>query len=434
MKKNIMLLAVNFPPYDGGRIGASIRVYTMAEFLAKNGYYVHVVIPKRLSKNREEPDFHRNIKIHKYFSPFNYFDHAAKLSIFLWIIRKILSAAKNISGIFFVSSVDLYLPFIVLFCRKIIKKYSITTVISSSPPLYVMQAASILKQQSKEPLIWIADIRDISSIHPTIRAKKKKYHKLQEKTEVELIAGSDYSLLVSIGMLNAVNQLLLKYSYENKNNSLIVENGFNEVTEITPQEEIIKFIENARNENKIVLFYAGTGSINTRGKKGKALNHFLDILTDDPYLSRKYSLIIQGVVKNVNEYFNNIETALDVLVLPPVDNMQIRANLKIADVGLNINDDIDYSPIIIAGKVCDYCISELAIIVIFPENADSLKDFAQKHDYKPYFADVFDRESIKKVFKDIADNPAELQKRRFTKKEMEPHSRDKQYKKILKIL
>ena len=34
MNKTIMLLAGNFPPYDGGRIGASIRVYTMADFLA----------------------------------------------------------------------------------------------------------------------------------------------------------------------------------------------------------------------------------------------------------------------------------------------------------------------------------------------------------------------------------------------------------------
>ena len=34
----------------------------------------------------------------------------------------------------------------------------------------------------------------------------------------------------------------------------------------------------------------------------------------------------------------------------------------------------------------------------------------------------------------IADNPEELQKRRCTKKEMELHSRDNQYKKILEIL
>ena len=78
--------------------------------------------------------------------------------------------------------------------------------------------------------------------------------------------------------------------------------------------------------------------------------------------------------------------------------------------------------------------SELAIIIIFPEDAYSLKDFSKKHDNKPYFADVFDKESIRTTFVDIADNPGELEKRRFTKKEMELHSRENQYKKILEII
>ena len=118
MNKSIMLLASNFPPYDGGRIGASIRVHTMAEFLAKKGFNVHVVIPKRYAKNREVPFYHSNITIHKYFSPFQYFDHAKQLPAYLWIIRKMISAAKKISAYFFLNSVELYLPFIVSFCKK----------------------------------------------------------------------------------------------------------------------------------------------------------------------------------------------------------------------------------------------------------------------------------------------------------------------------
>ncbi len=50
MNNKIMLLASNFPPYDGGRIGASIRVHTIAEFLADNGFNVHIVIPKGMQK------------------------------------------------------------------------------------------------------------------------------------------------------------------------------------------------------------------------------------------------------------------------------------------------------------------------------------------------------------------------------------------------
>ena len=79
-------------------------------------------------------------------------------------------------------------------------------------------------------------------------------------------------------------------------------------------------------------------------------------MVSDQYLSKRFALIIQGVVNNVNEYFKNNQTELDTLVLGPVDNKQMRANLQLADVGLNVNDDLDYSPIIIAGKICDYCV------------------------------------------------------------------------------
>ncbi len=120
-------------------------------------------------------------------------------------------------------------------------------------------------------------------------------------------------------------------------------------------------------------------------------------MVSDSYLCKRFALIIQGVVKNVNKYLINSQTELDTLVLDPVDNKQMRANLKQADVGLNVNDDLNYSPIIIAGKVCDYCVSELAIIVIFPEDAYSLKDFAKKHCYKPILQMYLIRNQLKKL-------------------------------------
>ncbi len=67
----------------------------------------------------------------------------------------------------------------------------------------------------------------------------------------------------------AVNQLLQKYEYEIKDNYFIVENGFNNVEDTPPQNEIVEFVKNARNNNKVILYYAGTGSVNIQGKKEK---------------------------------------------------------------------------------------------------------------------------------------------------------------------
>ena len=434
MKKKIMLLASNFPPYDGGRIGSSIRVYTMAEFLAKNGYIVHVVIPKRFVKNREEPVFHRNITIHKYFSPFHYYDHSKKLPLFHWVGKCFLSAMKKILQKFFVNIVDLYIPLIVFFCKKIIIKQSISIIISSSPPLYVLSLADLLKKQLKEKIFWISDLRDISFIHPTGKKKSLLLNRNQQKVETKLIGLSDRIFVVSEGMKNILfnNQVDI---YKRK--IMIVENGYSDVEFKEPQREFKNFVEKARLENRIIILYAGTGVLditNSKLGKNKKLNCFVDLLTNDKYLSEKYALILQGVIKNTDDYFLNLQTKLKYLILPPVNNDVMRANMLLSDIGINLNVDKEYAPLIMGGKVYDYCISGLALILVFPENADSLKDFSRKHDNKPYFADVFDKESIKKVFKDIVDNPDELSKRRFTKKEMEPHSRDNQYKKILKIL
>ena len=439
MKKNIMLLAVNFPPYDGGRIGASIRAYTMAEFLAKNGYSVHVVIPKRFAKNREEPDFHKNITIHRYFSPFQYYDHVKKLPLMHWLLKGFFAVNRRILQKIFINPVDIYLPFTFCFCKKIVVKRLITTVISTAPPLSVLTIAEMLKKKYRDQLFWISDMRDISFIHPTGKKKTLIMHKSQKNLELKLLNLSDRILVVSKGMKKVLITSAEKNNHINinENKYLIVENGYSAVGLKEPQIEFKKFVEKAHQANKIVILYAGIGILETFENgfgKNKTLNCFIDILANDPYLSEKYALILQGVIKNTNDYFRNLKTKLCYLILKPVKNEVMRANMPLSDIGINLNVDKEYAPLIMGGKVYDYCVSELALFLIFPDNADSLKDFAKKHNDKPFFANVDDSESIKKVLYDLAENPEELKKRKFTKIEMESHSRENQYKKILKIL
>lgn len=437
MSKNILVLASNFPPYDGGRIGSSIRVYTMADFLARSGYKIHIAIPARYHKDRDSPVLHGNIQVHKYFSLFQYFDHSKNIGIPLLFIRKAISFLKIIIRKVVIDPNRIFSFLIVLYLKRIVKKNRISIAISSSPPLVVSDYALKLKKKFGDDLLWIMDLRDISSLHPSIKARNDKFASKMEKSEAELIEFSDVSFVVSIGMKKHAERILTKYIMQTGKNKIhIIENGFVDIIPVEPQPEIVEFYQKAREEGRIIIVYAGTGVLNTKeiaSSKNKTLNNLVDIMVSDPVLSSKYALIIQGVVKNSENYFNEIETKLMHLKLPPISNEQMRANLKYADIGVNINIDKDYSPLIMGGKIYDYCVSGIALLLVFPKNADSLKDFAEKHTNKPYFADVFNKESIRNILNEIVEYPDKLIGNKFTADEMEPHSRENQYKKILEI-
>jgi len=439
MTKNLMILAVNYPPYDGGRIGSSIRMYSLSQFFANQGYNVYVVIPRRFSKDRESPESHKNVSMIFYGSLFHYYDHAKNLPFRHKLIKRILSMAKRFAGVLFVNAVDLYSFRHTTLCERLIREKEISTIISSSPPLSVMSLAHKLKMHFGDKLLWIADVRDLSHMHPTGKSKKGYYLSRQEKSEADLIAASDAYLLVSLGMKRALETVFIKHGYGTAilNKGLIIENGFMDVALVKPQPEVLEFSLMARKEKRIILLYAGTGSLATRNNPAggnKALDRFMSVLSENLEISKKYALILQGVIKNSTNYFSEVKTLLKYLILTPVSNVQMRANMSLADIGININTDVVYAPLIMGGKVYDYCASELALLLVFPDNAYSLQDFSKIHEEKPYFANVFDPESIKKVLEKIADDPDQLQKRKFSKVEMEIHSREYQFKKILGYL
>ncbi len=439
ISKKIMILTINFPPFDGGRIGSSIRTFTMADFLARKGFSVDVVVPKRYAKDREAPLMNEKIKVFKYFSPFHYYDHVKnKLPLFHLLFKVIISLVKKALKFFFLNPFDFYSYCVAVFCCRHINKHNIGVVISSIPHISIISIVNKMQKILGRNVLWISDVRDLSYLHPALRYKKKENRKWQKKNETNYILKSDICFFVSSGMIDTVRKIFNENNlYFNEEKYILMENGYTLVDKIKPQKEIEDFVKEAKSFNKLVLIYAGTGELleNVDGyRKNKTLNCIVDTLSNDEELNRRFALIIQGEVKNTQEYFSKISGELMVLVLPPVSNEQIRANMKLADIGININVDTEYSPLMIGGKIYDYCVSGLALLLIFPDNAYSLKDFAGKHNNKPYFADIFDNASITKILKKIAENPGEMNNRRFTESEMEPHSREKQYSKMLEIL
>jgi len=66
------------------------------------------------------------------------------------------------------------------------------------------------------------------------------------------------------------------------------------------------------------------------------------------------------------------------------------------------------------GKLYDYANAGLALLLIYPDNPYSLKEFSSKHGDKAYFGNVFDPESVKDVLSQIIMEGDSLSKRKFT--------------------
>ena len=271
-------------------------------------------------------------------------------------------------------------------------------------------------------------------MHPTSRNKKVKGLESQRDFEIAAARSADACAVVSTGMKRAVYQDGLNLSEER---CLIVENGFAETAELPPQREAAEFVDRARSEGRIVLIYAGTGSLaerRNRYKGNKTLNCFVDPLLEDPSLGSKFALIMQGVINNGREFFEGVHGELEYLLLPAADNRQMRANLRLADVGISVDVDRVYSPLIMGGKLYDYISCGLALLLMYPDNAYSLQEFARQNKNKPYFADVFDDDSVKSVLREIAEDPRQFERRKFTAAEAEPYRRDNQYMKFIQLI
>jgi hypothetical protein len=61
-------------------------------------------------------------------------------------------------------------------------------------------------------------------------------------------------------------------------------------------------------------------------------------------------------------------------------------------------------------------------------------EFAEKHQNKPYFANIFDANSVRSVLQDIAENPAQMALRRFNDEEVQPYSRNALYQTFLQLI
>ena len=438
-KENIMILVQNFPPYDGGRVGASIRAYTLADFLARSGYRVQVCIPKRKVKHRETPQLHSNIKVSQFFSLTQYYDHA-QLSFFNLAHKIGYSFVTKLKGL-----IQSRLPLNNIFerykvwnisnyCSRLIQRNDVNILITSFPPLYAGEAGKRIKKRFGNTLFWIADFRDLAWLHPRMKKTNNRENERQKRIELSFVNQADAFSVVTEGQMKAIVDT---GADSRGNKGRIIENGFAERTADKPQEEMARFVEKVRQENRILIMYAGTGRIadpEERLKGSKTLNCLIDPLLQDPELAKRFALVLQGVIQNSDTFFRNVNSELEYLVLPPVSNEQVRAHMRLCDIGISVNVDVGYSQCRMGGKLYDYISAGLALFVLYAEYPYSIKKFSERHKNKPYFADVFDDGSVKSVLREIAGDPRRLEERKFTAAEAEPYRRDNQYMKFVQLI
>jgi len=404
--KSLLFITSDFPPYDEGRVGHSIRAYTLANFFAENGYKVYLLILAKMVADREAPFMHENIQI----------------------INPVFHEQKSAKGDLTVEE----------FCVDFMKYHKVPTLLTSSPPLTSHLMALTIKKELKDSIYWISDFRDFIHIHPLTRSKTQEGFQEQKEYETEVMQLADAVITVSTGMVKIARDLHLELGKDFRESKVeIVENGYIEQEPVAPQKEVVEFINQSKKEGRIVLYYAGTGSVIGLHKFDgvyKDLTFIFDVFQNNPEIAKKYALVIQGKVQVNLDYLKKLKTSLSFRFFDPVPNALMQANLGYADVGLSVNSDEIATPYIMGGKLYDYANAGLALLLIYPDNPYSLKEFSSKHGDKAYFGNVFDPESVKDVLSQIIMEGDLLNKRKFTREEIKPYRRKELYRKFLELI
>jgi FkbM family methyltransferase len=404
--KSMVFITQDYPPFDEGRVGHSIRAYTLTNFFAENGYDVYLIILAKMVADRDAPSMHPKVHI---------------------INSLFLQKQKTKPGLLVED-----------FCIEFMQTYNIPTIVTSSPPLLPHFLAQIVKNKLGNSITWVSDFRDFVHIHPQIRKKDPKEFQKQKEDELKVMQLADIVITISTGMEKIAKNLHTELKAPFKGNKFhLVENGFIEQPPTSVQPEIADFSSKAKAQGKIILYYAGTGSVVGRQNfEGvyKDLTFIFDVFEENPEIAKQFALIVQGKIQVFDEYIDSLNTELDYKFFGPVDNAQIQANMAVADVGLSVNSDEIATPYIMGGKLYDYANAGLALLLIYPNNPYSLEEFSKKHGDKCYFANVFEKESVVDILSQLIMNKDNLDERTFSKEEVKPYSRREQYKKLLPLI
>ena len=368
-KNRVLIICRDFPPY-GSVTSYYIRMLELANFLSDNDYIVDVYCVSRAYKSAKEV-LDPEVRVHPLISIYAYFDVVGcKLDnlilkfgcvvtkvfkkLFLKLIRNVIDYESILTQRFY---------------NKImseVKDWENVNVITSSPSHSIHLVGEKIKDALGEKVNWIADFRDPWSARPLYGSKQADELEFERKVEARILKKADHFVVVSEGMADYYEKL-------RGDHVEVIENGYVDATKLEPNPELADFVNKQHEAKRIVLAYFGTGGIGSAGQSGKDLFFLGDFLGEKDEVFESYALVMQGsLVVNKNNWGDRL------LVLDSEELSQVRANMGIVDVGLNVYTCIEDADMTVGSKIYELAASNTPTWCLIPNGARSIQRFAKK--------------------------------------------------------
>ncbi|MDP5458157.1 glycosyltransferase [Alishewanella sp. SMS8] len=263
MKKNILMIASEFPPCGGGGVG---RISAIAESLAKNGDRITVI-----TANKEHFSIfdysltvsHENLKIVTVYS--------FPIRKFLWRMRRYIPSFK------YLDNYSLWSVLAKIKVNSLQKTKSFDLVISSYPSMSNHSVAFFISKKFNIP--WIADYRDPPSfLYDSSQKKQKCFYNYTKQALINCVTTKNAKEMISAGL-----QVSPKKLYVVQNGCSKIASTINQTNPEDGGFELVhtgSFYENGRDINQLI---EAIDSLSTPVK--------MRFIGDEPYNSTKELLL-----------------------------------------------------------------------------------------------------------------------------------------------
>ncbi|MBK7094855.1 MAG: glycosyltransferase [Saprospiraceae bacterium] len=242
---------------------------------------------------------------------------------------------------------------------EVIEKFSITNVITTSPP-HSSQLLG-LKLKKKYNLNWIADLRDpwtdiyyYSLLNHSFLSKR-----IDRYYEMKILKNADSIFTVSESLRNL---FLLKDSKINKHKFYVIPNGFD------PQD--FNDISVVNTYDEFTITYTGTMS---SSYKPNVLFDALIQLTEQGLIKKFVVNIVGSISKDIKSYILNSRLSEYVNFIPNVPHAEIIGYQINSHLLLLVIPEVDNSEVILTGKIFEYLATGNKILCLGPKLGDASK-------------------------------------------------------------
>ena len=408
--ETILLVCRYFPPYDFGRVGHSVRMSYLSEFLSQNGYNVCVaLIMSRMESFSLDAGGQKK--------------SATILNDYL--LQK-SRWEKNLDW-----AVEDLITFV--------NHYNVKKVITSSPPLEAHYVGMKIRYGADKAICWLADVRDVSCLHPSVRSPPGKNEEQIMDEEASLLSAADIITTVSCGAKAALENEIAEFAKTRFfKNIFVIENGYipDPFISLPPETHFQNFVKECHQDERLVLAYSGTGEISGLGRPYgyKDLRSLIELINAVECARVKVGLVAQGQISVNNQYLEQVRGAVKLNILPGVSNEQVRANLRLADVGVFICLDERAIPTVIGGKIYDYLSLGLPILLIVPTGADSLEGLSRQFPGRFFFCKPGDQLDFGAAITLLYEKHRDGSLRTHDLKALNEFSRGNQYQRFLRLI